>query len=169
MQSAIADMTVGGQPYDQAVGHCTKIVKADERLNNQNAVKRFQEWSASKKLDWLQPPIALIEGPRGILKVAVEPDIAYVEKGKIHVVLLWPYANKELKKKVAGIGVHMMAKSLSVGSFQGAEFCIHDVSKQFDPARRFKTGSIPTNPDKLLSFMLDQHELAYMHSHPKAA
>lgn len=169
-KSAITDMTTGQQSYDQAVGHCTKVAKSDESIANQNIAKRFQDWRAGQDLEYLEPPVGIISGPRGVVSVKVEPDFAYKAKGQTYVALIWPYANKTLRKKIAGIGVHMMKSTLSQGPFSNATFYILDLSKSDKKPTRFLHGAIPkNNPDGLLAYMLDLHELAYIQTHPKAA
>ncbi|KCZ96785.1 hypothetical protein HPO_18078 [Hyphomonas polymorpha PS728] len=162
-------MTVGQQSYDQAIGHCTKIARLDEAIANQNVAKRFQDWRAGQSLDYVEPPSSTISGPREILKVKVEPDFAYTNKDGVFVVLVWPYANIELRQKIAGIGIHMMQAALAVGPFGSATFCILDLSKPSAKPKRYLHGSIPKNASALLAYMLDHHELAYIQSHPSAA
>ncbi|MCR9195264.1 MAG: hypothetical protein NXH88_11055 [Hyphomonas sp.] len=166
-EKALHDMTIGGQAYDQAVGHCTKIHKSDERLANQNVVKKFHDWSTGRKLAFIQPPQGIVEGPKKVLTIMVKPDLAFAEKGTKYVVLTWPYHNVPLSNKMAGLGVHIMRSVLATGEFKDAMFCVHDTTKS--KVTRHLHGRIPKNAEELFAYLLNLHETAYIQSHPEAA
>lgn len=165
-ESAVRDLTLGGKSYDEAVGRCTAIAKPDERLANARAVKTFYDWQVGRKLHWIEPPMATYVGPRGLLRVKVKADAAWVGNGTGEVILIWPYDKPPLRQKIAGLGVHMMRKAFEPLGYRNFDFVIHDVSGEGERVRRFKSGSEPEESERLLDFILDSHERAYELTHP---
>jgi hypothetical protein len=154
-------MVIGGAPFDMAVGHINKIQKDDERQNNQEGARAFNRWWVDHKADGFEVPSALLSAPKGELRVLIRPDFGLIRGKKRECVLLWNSKTPPLPRRMAGLGVFAMQKTLVPMGFEQCDFVVHDLRAE----QRHLSGAIPNNAASILQIELMRQEEAFLAGH----
>lgn len=154
-QLAITDLVVHGATYDQAVSRIANIKNDSKRAHNTHVFQNFYRWWVGHKGVYVAPPKAYMLGPKGKLRVRVNPDFVIGRGSKREVILLWNYLIPA-PQWVAGLGVFAMQRHIGPLGYNDCNFVVHDLFA----GRRHCLGSVPDKANALLAIEMQRQEEA---------
>ena len=79
---------------------------------NQEVFERTADWLDGREGRLVPPPSGVWRSPRGVLEVAVDPEIAVERRGRLDVVALYGREAPRLRRDQAGAACRVMAEAL---------------------------------------------------------
>ncbi|HWY61049.1 MAG TPA: hypothetical protein VNW15_04030 [Rhizomicrobium sp.] len=93
----------------QAEQEIAKIKRTPERAHTLEAIQQFQSWLLSNGQKWADPPKGKYVSPSGLLKIRLNPEVAFVNaNGGKTALSLWNMAKPALTAGLAAEGIQCL-------------------------------------------------------------
>lgn len=111
----------------EAKAEIADIKQPHEKKHTLAAIERFHAWLGGKDLEFIAPPKRTFSSPSGLIKIKLEPELAFKNaEGTVSVLYIWNLSRPELTSDLAGQGLRLLMNNL-VGEHR--EFGLIDLRK----------------------------------------